>query len=247
MPTVLLIEDDSVIARVMATHLRHAGFEVQWADDGVQGLAELRRARPDVAVIDLMLPGLDGWAVTETARREGLSVPIIAVSARSAEHDTVHTLAIGADDYLAKPFGMRELVARVQALLRRSTKEAPAASAVIRLDGMRIDPNLRRAFIRVDPEAPDEDWPDAALTPTEFRLLLTLARQPGRALSREELQRRVWGTPHRYRDRTVDVCVRRLREKLDRRSPSHSYVQTHHGVGYRFAATPRDDGAAAAG
>ena len=105
-----------MIARVMVTHLRHAGFEVEWAEDGQRGLRKLRYERPDVAVIDLMLPGLDGWAVTEAIRREEIHVPIIAISARGSEHDKVHTLGIGADDYLAKPFGMRELVARVQAL-----------------------------------------------------------------------------------------------------------------------------------
>lgn len=235
----LLIEDDPVIARVITMHLRHAGFEVAWADDGLQGLERLRASAPDVAVIDMMLPGLDGWAVTETVRGEGNRVPIIAVSARSGEHDTVHTLRIGADDYLAKPFGMRELVARVKALLRRSLKEPQEVTETIRYAGLRIDSNLRRVFVEVEPGVSETAWPDAALTPTEFRLLLTLARQAGTPLTRDELQRRVWGMPHRHRDRTVDVCVRRLREKIDRRSALYTYVHTHHGVGYRFAAEPR--------
>ncbi len=238
-PSVLLIEDDAIIARVMTMHLRHAGFAVSWAGDGLQGLERLRSSPPDVAVIDMMLPGLDGWAVTETVRGEGNRVPIIAVSARSGEHDTVHTLRIGADDYLAKPFGMRELVARVQALFRRSVKEPQEVTEAIRCPGLRIDSNLRRVFVETEREVDEATWPDAALTPTEFRLLLTLARHAGRPLTREELQQRVWGTPHRHRDRTVDVCVRRLREKLDRRSPLYTYVHTHHGVGYRFAAEPK--------
>jgi DNA-binding response OmpR family regulator len=243
-PSVLLIEDDAVIARVMTMHLRHAGFEVAWAGDGLRGLEQLRVAVPDVAVIDMMLPGLDGWAVTETVRGEGNRVPIIAVSARSGEHDTVHTLRIGADDYLAKPFGMRELVARVQALLRRSVKEPPEVAEAIRCEGLRIDSNLRRVFVAVEPDTDEACWPDAALTPTEFRLLLTLARHAGRPLAREDLQQRVWGTPYRHRDRTVDVCVRRLREKIDRRSSLYAYVHTHHGLGYRFAAEPKlTDGA----
>ena len=116
-PSVLLIEDDAVIARVMTTHLRHAGFEVEWVEDGERGLAKLRFERPDVAVIDLMLPGLDGWAVTEAVRRERIGTPIIAISARGAEHDKVHTLGIGADDYLAKPCDFSELVARIRALV----------------------------------------------------------------------------------------------------------------------------------
>ena len=146
--SVLLIEDDAVIARVMLQHLRHAGFDVEWVEDGERGLRKLRYERPDVAVMDMMLPGLDGWAVTETARRERIATPIIAVSARGSEHDKVHTLGIGADDYLAKPFGMRELVARVQAALRRSGGIADERGATIEADGLRIEPDQRRAFLR---------------------------------------------------------------------------------------------------
>jgi DNA-binding response OmpR family regulator len=239
-PAVLLIEDDAVIARVMSTHLRRAGFDVEWAEDGQRGLRKLRYERPDIAVVDLMLPGLDGWAVTEAIRRERIPVPIIVVSARGSEHDKVHTLGIGADDYLAKPFGMRELVARVQALLRRSrTDPVEPRSAPIRTDGLRIDPDLRRAFLAVEPDQDEEQWPDAGLTPTEFRLVLTLARQENRAMTRDELQQRVWGVPHRPRDRSVDVCVRKLREKLDYRSSAYDYIHTHYGVGYRFDAVER--------
>jgi two-component system, OmpR family, response regulator BaeR len=237
--SVLVIEDDPVVARVMLQHLRHAGFDVEWVEDGERGLTKLRYERPDVAVIDMMLPGLDGWAVTETARRERIGTPIIAVSARGSEHDKVHTLGIGADDYLAKPFGMRELVARVQAALRRSGGMADERGATIEAEGLRIEPDQRRAFLRTDePEARD-GWVDAALTPTEFRLLLALAREPGRVLTRDELQQRVWGTRPRHRDRTVDVCVRKLREKVDRRSPTHDYLHTQYGVGYRFGAEPK--------
>ena len=120
MPSVLVVEDDGVIARAIAAHLRHAGLDVVVAEDGDKGLRKLRYEQHDVAVVDLMLPGVDGWALTQEARREGIATPILIVSARSSEHDKVHALEIGADDYLAKPFGMRELVARVQALLRRT-------------------------------------------------------------------------------------------------------------------------------
>jgi two-component system alkaline phosphatase synthesis response regulator PhoP len=233
---VLVIEDDAVVARVMLQHLRHAGFEVEWVEDGQRGLTKLRYERPDVAVIDMMLPGLDGWAVTETARRERIGTPIIAVSARGSEHDKVHTLGIGADDYLAKPFGMRELVARVQAALRRSGGIADDRGAIVEVDGLRIDPDQRRAFLRT---GDDDEYVDAGLTPTEFRLLLALAREHGRVLTRDELQQRVWGTRPRHRDRTVDVCVRKLREKLDRRSPTHDFLHTQYGVGYRFGAEPK--------
>jgi DNA-binding response OmpR family regulator len=232
-PSVLLIEDDAVIARVISTHLRHAGFEVEWAEDGTRGLAKLRYERPDVAVVDLMLPGLDGWSLTETVRSERIGTPIIAISARGSEHDKVHTLGIGADDYLAKPFGMRELVARVKAALRRSRAGyGEDVTAPIEVAGLRVEPGRRRAVVQV----PAGSWVDAGLTPTEFKLLLTLSREAGRAMTRDELQQRVWGTRPRHRDRTVDVCIRKLRDKLDRVSPTHDYVHTHYGVGYRFEA-----------
>jgi two-component system OmpR family response regulator len=238
MPSVLLVEDDGVIARVISTHLRHAGYDVEWVPNGELGLDKLRFGRPDVAVVDLMLPDLDGWALTRDARADGIETPIIAISARGSEHDKVYTLGLGADDYLAKPFGMRELVARVQALLRRrrGLAEAASAGALIVFDGLRIDPDLHSAFVRTAVHDPDPAWVNAQLTPTEFRLLLTLARQSGRAMSRDELQQRVWGIPHRHRDRTVDACIRRIREKVDQRSPTHEYVHTHYGVGYRLAA-----------
>ena len=160
-----------------------------------------------------MLPGVDGWALTQAARREGIATPILIVSARGSEHDKVHALEIGADDYLAKPFGMRELVARTQALLRRTRTRARCervAGADRRTRASTSIPSGRRAFLL----AAGGERIDADFTPTEFRLLLTLARQPGRVLDRDELQQRVWNVPYRSRDRSVDVCVRKLREKL---------------------------------
>jgi DNA-binding response OmpR family regulator len=230
-PTVLIVEDDGVIARSISMHLRHAGFDVEWAETGDRGLKKLRFERPDVVLVDLMLPGLDGWAFTEIARREGITVPIVVISARASEHDKVHALEIGADDYLAKPFGMRELVARVQVALRRSRIEPMPSREPIQAPGLVIDPDQQRAFLLAD-----EGRVDAELTPTEFRLLWVLAQNAGRVMSRDELQQRVWGVAHRPRDRSVDVCVRKLREKLDRRS-THSYLQTQYGVGYRFDPT----------
>lgn len=237
MARVLIIEDDEVLGRAMLTHLRHAGFDADLAEDGLLGLRRIRHQRPDVAIIDLMLPGLDGWAIMQSIRADRLDLPVIAVSARASEHDTVHTLETGADDYIAKPFGMRELVARVEAQLRRTRLIAQNAGRDldVEVDGFRLDGSLRRAFVRTAPEQPPEDWADAGLTPTEYRLIAALAREPGVALTRDELQRRVWGLPYRHRDRTVDVCVRKLRRKIDRLSPTHDYVHTHYGVGYRFA------------
>ena len=235
MTAVLVIEDDGVIARAMGAHLRNGGFDVEWAEDGAKGLRKLRFERPDVCVVDLMLPGLDGWGLIERAREEGLMTPMLAVSARGNEHDKVATLSLGADDYLAKPFGMAEFMARVQALARRA-RVAPRSERELALEfpGLRIDPSQHRAFL----VAGEGVATDAYLTRTEFRLLHQLARNDGRVLSRDELHQRVWDTPYRHRDRTVDVFVRKLREKLDRRS-RFAYVHTHYGVGYRFTAEPR--------
>src|SRR6185437_3078655 len=223
MPRVLIAEDDRVIANAMATHLRGAGMDVEWADNGDAALRKLRFERPDVAVIDLMLPGEDGWRITEALRAEGATIPIIMISARGSEHDKVHGLRIGADDYLAKPFGMRELVARVEAALRRSGMvPSERDSGRVEAPGLVVDADLHQALL---------DGEDAGLTRTEFRLLWVLAGESGKALTRDQLQQRVWGTPYRYRDRTVDVCVRKLRQKLDQRSATHTYIQTHPGVG----------------
>ncbi len=236
MARVLIAEDDRVIANAMATHLRRAGMAVEVVEDGERALKKLRFERPDIAVVDLMLPGIDGWRITEELRSEGITIPIINVSARGSEHDKVHALGIGGDDYLSKPFGMRELVARVEAALRRSGMATPVERADrVEAPGLVIDPDLHMALL---------DGEDAGLTRTEFRLLSVLAAERGRALTRDQLQQRVWGTPYRHRDRTVDVCVRKLRAKLDRRSPTHTYIQTHYSVGYRFDPTPK---AAAAG
>jgi DNA-binding response OmpR family regulator len=211
----------------MATHLRHAGYTVEVAATGDKAMRKLRFERPDAAVIDLMLPGMDGWQITEGLRAEGSQMPVIVVSARGSEQDKVHALGLGADDYLAKPFGMAELVARVQAALRRSRVGVGHDVAVERIEapGLVIDPDLHRAEL---------EGIDVGLTALEFRLLYVLASDQGRALTRDQLQQRVWGVPHRARDRSVDVCVRKLRLKLDRQSATHTYIQTHHGIGYRF-------------
>ena len=231
MPRVLIVEDDAVIATAMATHLRHAGMEIEWSDRGDRAMKKLRFERPDVAIIDLMLPGMDGWRMIEALRADGIGIPLIVVSARGTEQDKVHALGIGGDDYLSKPFGMRELVARVEAVLRRAGMgPAAAGAATITAGDLVIDPNLHAAQLEGE---------DVGLTPTEFRLLYVLAGESGRALTRDQLQQRVWGIPHRHRDRTVDVCVRKLRDKIDRRPGAYTYIQTHYGVGYRFDAVPK--------
>jgi two-component system alkaline phosphatase synthesis response regulator PhoP len=226
MPRVLIVEDDELIAKGMSTHLAEAGFDPLWMGNGEAGLARLRFERPDVCVLDLMMPLLDGWKLIETARAEGIGTPIVVVSARGSEQDRVHALEIGADDYLVKPFSMKELVARVRAASRRATRrdEAPRGEP-IDIEELRIDPREVQAFV---------DGESAELTPTEFRLLYQLALERGRVVTRDELLQKIWGRRETHRDRTVDVFVRRLRDKVDRRASQHTFIQTRYGVGYRL-------------
>jgi DNA-binding response OmpR family regulator len=230
-PKVLIVEDDEVIAQGMARHLGAAGFDAVWVGNGDQGLARLRYEQPDACVLDLMLPGLDGWKMIETVRAEGIGTPIVVVSARGTEHDRVHALEIGADDYLVKPFSMKELVARVGAAVRRGVRrdEAPRGEP-IEIEELRIDPREVQAYV---------DGHSAQLTPTEFRLLYQLALDSGRVSTRDELLQKLWGRRESHRDRTVDVFVRRLREKIDRRASRHTFIQTRYGVGYKLEAVPK--------
>src|SRR5881392_1355513 len=172
MAKVLIIGDDDVIAQGMARHLTASGFDAVGVANGETGLARLRYERPDVCVLDLMLPGIDGWRVIEQARSEGIGTPIVVVSARGTEHDRVHALEIGADDYLVKPFSMKELVARVQAAARRGARPAEVRPGEpIEIEELRIDPREVEAFVA---------GKNAELTPTEFKLLYTLALDRGR-------------------------------------------------------------------
>ena len=231
MTKVLIVEDDDTIAEGMAQHLDAAGLDPLRVAAGEVGLARLRYERPDVLVLDLMLPGLDGWALIEQARAEGIGTPILVVSARGSEHDRVHALQIGADDYLVKPFSMKELVARVQAAARRGVRGVQEdRGEELEIEELRIDPRSVQAFV---------DGESAELTPTEFRLLYTLAQDRGRVASRDELLQRIWGRRATHRDRTVDVCVRRLREKIDARAPRHTFIQTRYGVGYSLEPVPK--------
>ena len=226
MAKVLIVEDDEVIGQGMAQHLGAAGFDPVWVTKGEQGLARLRYERPDVCVLDLMLPQKDGWSVIEAARADGIGTPILVVSARGTEHDRVHALEIGADDYLVKPFSMRELVARVQAAARRGTRPQEAQRGdAIEIEELRIDPDQVEAYVEGE---------GVGLTPTEFRLLYALALERGRVVTRDELLQRVWGRRETHRDRTVDVFVRKMREKIDRRAPRHTFIQTRYGVGYKL-------------
>jgi DNA-binding response OmpR family regulator len=231
MTRVLIVEDDDVVARAMAQHLDAAGFDPLVVARGELGLARLRYEQPDVCVLDLMLPELDGWRLIETARAEGIGTPIVVVSARGTEHDRVHALEIGADDYLVKPFSMNELVARVRAAARRGTRpQEVERGEPIDIEELHVNPREVQAYV---------DGENVGLTPTEFKLLYVLALDRGRVVTRDELLQRIWGRREGHRDRTVDVFVRKLREKIDRRAPRHTFIQTRYGVGYALEPVPK--------
>src|ERR1044071_6687517 len=185
MAKVLIVEDDNVIADGMARHLVAAGFDPGVRGRRARGPAGPRFENPDVCVLDLMLPELDGWKLIETARAEGIGTPIVVVSARGTEHDRVHALEIGADDYLVKPFSMKELVARVQAAARRGARPAEVRPGEpVEIAELLIDPREVEAYV---------DGQPAGLTATEFRLLYALALDRGRVVSRAELLKKIWG------------------------------------------------------
>jgi two-component system, OmpR family, response regulator len=218
---VLIVEDDTVIADGMARHLASAGFDPVVVGKGEQGLARLRFERPDVLVLDLMLPERDGWSVIEAAREEGISTPIVVVSARGTEHDRVHALEIGADDYLVKPFSLAELLARLRALARRGPVERPAA---LQVGNLYLDPatlEVRRGEAQI------------VLTAREFGVLEAFMRRPGQVLTHDQLLAIAWDLAFEYRSNVVEVYVRYLREKVDRPFGLHS-LETVRGLGYRL-------------
>ena len=239
MAKVLIVEDDEVIAKAMSMHLAGAGFDPHWVANGQAGIARLRFDRPDVCVLDLMLPLLDGWRLVETVRDEGIGTPIVVVSARGGEQDRIDVLELGADDYLVKPFSMKELVARVKVAARRGVRaQEPRRGDAIEIEELFIDPSAFEAYV---------DGESVELTPTEFRLLYALAAERGRVVTRDELLQRIWGRRLSPRDRTVDVFVRKLREKVDARAARHTFIHTRYGVGYKLEAHAKVEAEAAVG
>jgi len=218
--TVLIVEDEEAIRDLVAFHLEAAGFWVRQAVDGEEGLREALENPPDLIILDLMLPGMDGVALLRALRRES-RVPVVMLTARTEEADRVRGLELGADDYVGKPFSPRELVARVKAVLRRT--EPPQER--LESGSVAIDIAAHRCFV---------DGSERELTLTEFGLLLALMERPGQVLTREMLLEKVWGYDYYGDARTVDVHVRHLREKVEA-EPSHPrLIETVRGVGYRF-------------
>ncbi len=224
--TVLIIEDDPDAVNLVGLYLNRDGHKVLAARDGLTGLRLAREAKPDVIVLDLMLPRLDGMEICRTLRDES-DTPIIMLTARVEEEDRLAGLDLGADDYVTKPFSPRELAARVRAVLRRASRDAADAAGgpVIEYGAITVDP--RRHSARVG------DVP-VFLTPTEFRLLTTMMSEPGRTFTRAQLIDQVFGFDFDGFDRTVDVHVSSLRRKIERGEDKHKYVHTVYGVGYRF-------------
>jgi DNA-binding response OmpR family regulator len=222
---ILVVEDESKIARLVRDYLEHAGFEVAVAGDGEVALAEARRARPDLVVLDLGLPGRDGLDVARSLRRTS-NVPIVMLTARGEETDRVVGLELGADDYVVKPFSPRELVARVRSVLRRTLAG----------DGRGPSPPLRAGDVQVDPvtrEVTVADRP-VSLTVREFDLLAFLVAHPRQVFSRGQLLRQVWEYSWLGDTSTVTVHVRRLRAKVEDDPSNPLRLQTVYGVGYRF-------------
>ena len=218
----LLVEDDSSIREVATLGLEQAGFRVTATGDGRDGLIRFRQGTFDLVVLDVMLPSLDGFEVLREIRGESRA-PVVMLSARDELHDIVVGLELGADDYVTKPFELPELVARIKAVLRRSTT-APTES-VISVDGLEIDPaafSVRR------------EGADLELTATEFRLLLELARRPKQVFTRELLLELVWNYDYLGDSRLVDAAVQRLRGKIETDPKEPKLIRTVRGVGYRF-------------
>ncbi|MER5884964.1 response regulator transcription factor [Streptomyces sp. NPDC001941] len=228
MRNILVVDDDPTVSEVVSGYLERAGHTVRRAADGLQALREADRWPPDLVVLDLMLPGMDGLEVCRELRGRG-PVPVIMLTARGDEDDRILGLELGADDYVTKPFSPRELVLRVESVLRRTA--SPAAGPRLAAAGIEVDPAARRAL---------KDGRELALTTREFDLLVHFLRHPGQVCDRERLMREVWGWE--FGDlSTVTVHVRRLRGKVEDDPARPQLIQTVWGAGYRFDGEPREE------
>jgi DNA-binding response OmpR family regulator len=222
---ILVVDDEPRIVRVLRGYLESSGFQVVAAYDGSEALAAFRHEKPDLIILDLMLPEVDGLDVARTIRRES-DVPLIMLTARVEEADRLIGLELGADDYVTKPFSPREVVARVRAVLRRAGGSEPAASRSLTVGDITLDLDKRQASVA---------GRSVELTPTEFDLLAALMESPGRVFSRMQLLDKVQGYAYEGYDRTIDAHVKNLRQKLEEDPKHPHYVLTVYGVGYKFA------------
>lgn len=232
---ILIVEDELTLQETLAYNLKRQGYEVEVAGDGEAALATARMSRPNLIVLDIMLPGIDGFEVCRILRQE-MNTPVLMLTARDDEIDRVVGLEVGADDYMTKPFSMRELVARVKAMLRRvrlvreevsaeKSTDAGSSPQLLVFDNLTIDLNRREVRLQGQP---------LSLKPKEYELLLFLAQHRGQVLSREYILQRVWGWDYIGDSRTVDVHIRWLREKIESDSGNPNRIVTVRGAGYRF-------------
>ena len=229
-PTILLVEDDADIADLLHLHLSDEGYEVEIVGDGTEGLDRARSGDHDLIILDLMLPGTDGFDICRELRAEDRTTPVLMITAKSEEIDKVLGLELGADDYITKPFSIREVLARIKAMFRRIDMDRQAAGeqdeAPIKIGDLHIEPakrKVQRGGAMID------------LTGKEYELLLLFARHPGRVYSRQDLLDEVWGYPYSGYSHTVNTHINRLRNKLEADPSDPQYVRTVWGVGYRFA------------
>ena len=232
--TVLIVEDEQNIVDILSFNLEREGYNTLEAYDGPTGLQLALEQNPDLVLLDLMLPGMDGFEVCRRIRETGSAVPILMLTAREEETDKVLGLELGADDYITKPFGMRELLARVKANIRRSAM-APAQGEQAQTDsGRRLE--LGRVTVDLEKATVYKDGTPLELTQREYDLICYLASQPGKVFSREALMEHVWNYEGYVGDvRAVDVAVRRLREKIEDDPASPKFIVTKRGMGYLFA------------
>jgi two-component system alkaline phosphatase synthesis response regulator PhoP len=227
MRTILVVEDEMKIARLVRDYLQHAGFDVLVAGDGEAALSSVRGAKPDLVVLDLGLPGRDGLDVTREIRRTS-NLPIVILTARGEEADRIVGLELGADDYVVKPFSPRELVARIRAVLRRTDSAGGGAGGREILRAVDVEVDLPRMRVAVAGRPVE-------LTPTEFELLAALVREPGRVFTRGQLLEALHGVAFESYERAIDAHVKNIRRKIEPEPGHPRYLLTVHGVGYRFA------------
>jgi two-component system KDP operon response regulator KdpE len=223
-PRVLVVDDEPETVKYVSTNLRVRGYEVLTAADGQSALQEFDRSLIDLIILDIMMPGPDGFEVCRAIRRQS-DVPIIMLSARGQEKDIVHALDLGADDYLTKPFGVEEMLARVRAALRRTTPTGSAGRAPLTIDDLTIDFNSRKVSVQDS---------EVRLTPTEYDLLAHLAINAGRVLTHRSLLQGVWGPEYGDETEYLWAYIRRLRRKLEPDPSNPRYILTQPGVGYSF-------------
>jgi two-component system alkaline phosphatase synthesis response regulator PhoP len=228
MTTILIIDDEPAILNLVKAYLEAEQYTVHLAADGVQGLAMFRRHQPDLVILDIMLPGIDGLEILQQLRRES-DTYVMLLTAKSEEMDRVLGLTVGADDYLTKPFSPRELVARVKALLRRGRPQANDTPTILNFRHVRIDPQRYEVAYNGAP---------VDLTALEFKLLYTLAAYSGMVFTREKLLEQVWGYDYYGDDRVVDVHIGHIRQKVESNPNQPEHILTIRGVGYKFQDDP---------